>query len=477
MKRTTWFLVLGIAALIGASGAGTLWAFTHSDSFATRVISAALPNQKSFAAIVPRVLGFEHPNTVLFLFLNNAELRPGGGFIGSYGVVTMDHGVPSKMHIAGTEKLDDVAPSSFVVQPPQAMRTYMQSDRWFFRDSNWSPDFVTNAQRALQFYSAEGGEQANDIHTVVAITPEVLAAIMKYTGPVTIDDKQFTAENIADLLQYAVEVDFTHKQIPTEQRKEILSKLAGVLATKIATLPPTKWGPLVQDAFQLIAERHVMVYDIDPAVQNSLDAMNWSGRMLPGTPDKLQIVDANLAALKTDRVVDRTAAVSLVQNKSGAWEETVTLTYKHNGGFDYRTTRYRSYVRVFVPGDAAFAGGTGAMSGDKINKKDAAGDFAVEHEDGMLSVGAFISVEPGASHTVTFRFTPSPAVLGAIAARHYNLYVQKQSGVPQFNLTLHADFGTSIGQGAPPESPDHFGDSAYDWTGTLTTDKQFSVTW
>ncbi len=478
MKKKSLFIALGLAVIVGATGAGSLWAVTHSSVFAARIIDSVIektnPSALPVGGVVPRVLGIDHPNTVLFLFLNNTELRPGGGFIGSYGLVTFDHGVPTKMKIEGTEKIDDAAPGSFEVAPPQALQTYLQSTRWFFRDSNWSPDFVTDAQRALQFYAAEGGAQAADVHTVVAITPEVLQTLMKYTGPITIDDVTFTSDTISDLLEYSVEVDFTHKQIPTEKRKEILGKLAGVLAQRMAVISPTSWGALLQDGFELIKNRHVMIYDIDPAVQRSLDALQWSGRMLPGTPDKLQIVDANLAALKTDRVIDRSAVVSLAQNKTGAWEESVAVTYKHTGSFDYRTTRYRTYLRVFVPGNATFLGGDGAMSGDKITKP---GEFGQEHEDGFLSVGAFVSVEPGTSHTVTFRFTPAPEVLQAIAAHHYRLFVQKQLGLPQFDLTIHDDFGTTLGQATPPEAPAHFGDGAYDWQGTLKTDQNFSVQW
>ena len=478
MKRRTLWITCALALIVVCAGAGVLWAFTHNAQIATRVIDAALHDEKgtdrTVGAIVPRVLGFDRPNTVLFLFLNNTELRPGGGFVGSYGVITFDHGVPTAMKIGDTQVLDDKAPKTFVVEPPEALKTYLQQPRWFFRDANWSPDFVTSAQRELQFYAAEGGEQADQIHTIIGITPDVLSRIMKYTGPITIEGATFTSENVTDLIEYSVEVGFLHKQIAPQDRKAIMGELAKELAVRMATLSPTKWGPLLDDAFRLIKERHIMVYDVEPRVQKTLDTLGWSGRLLPGTPDKLQIVDANLAALKTDRVIDRAARYELAKDAKGQWQSTVTVTYKHSGGFDWRTTRYRTYVRAFVPAGATFLGGDGAMEQDKSANP---GTFHAQKEDGFLSVGAFVSVEPGTTKSITFRFTPSPDVLQALAERRYGLLVQKQAGVPQFHLTIHHDFGTSIGQASPPEAPGFFGDNQYDWQGDIFTDQAFTINW
>jgi hypothetical protein len=476
MKKKVWITGALVLAVVCA-GTGVLWAYMHSSEIATKVINAALPEKdspQSVSAIVPRVLGFEHPNTVLFLFLNNAELRPGGGFVGSYGVVTFDHGVPTALKVGDTQLLDDAAPTTFRIPAPQPLITYLQQPRWFFRDANWSPDFVTSAQRTLQFYAAEGGEQANQIHTVIGMTPDVLARMMKYTGPITVDGTTFTAENVADLIEYSVEVDFLHKQIATQDRKKIMGSLARELAVHMATLSPAKWAPLLDDAFALIQERHIMVYDIDPSVQKTLDTLGWSGRTLLGTPDKLQIIDANLAALKTDRVIDRSVRYALEKNAAGAWQGAVTITYKHNGTFDWRTTRYRSYVRAFVPAGAIFLGGDGAMETDKSAKP---GAFDVLQEGEFLSVGAFISVEPGTTKSISFRFTPAPEVLQALATHHYGLLVQKQAGVPQLHLTIHHDFGTSIGHASPPESTEFFGDTKYDWQGDIKKDQNFSLDW
>jgi hypothetical protein len=55
-----------------------------------------------------KLLGFEDTQNYLIEFLNNTELRPGGGFIGVYGVVKVKNGVPEVLKVEGTEILDNV---------------------------------------------------------------------------------------------------------------------------------------------------------------------------------------------------------------------------------------------------------------------------------------------------------------------------------------------------------------------------------
>src|SRR6185437_14897925 len=47
----------------------------------------------------PSLFGFNGKKTYLVLFQNNMELRPGGGFIGSYGTIHVDNGTFDKLQI------------------------------------------------------------------------------------------------------------------------------------------------------------------------------------------------------------------------------------------------------------------------------------------------------------------------------------------------------------------------------------------
>ncbi len=114
-------------------------------------------------AFAPHVLGLEKPRTFLILFLNDTEIRPGGGFIGAYATVRMQGGKTEVLKMEGTEVLDLASDYGKMPDPPKILKDQLKVIKWFLRDSNWSPDFAVNAQMALDFYARENGVAHADI--------------------------------------------------------------------------------------------------------------------------------------------------------------------------------------------------------------------------------------------------------------------------------------------------------------------------
>ena len=61
--------------------------------------SVLLPFENTIDTL-PAILGFEGKRKYLVLFQNNMELRPGGGFIGSYGILEMENGVVKQFKVS-----------------------------------------------------------------------------------------------------------------------------------------------------------------------------------------------------------------------------------------------------------------------------------------------------------------------------------------------------------------------------------------
>ena len=152
-------------------------------------------------ALMPDLLGFGQPRTFLVLFLNNTELRPGGGFIGVYAVVRADRGRTSVLKIEGTENIDNAAAKDKLPEPLPVMKDHLKVDRWYFRDANWSPDFAASARQALDLYRREGGTAAAEIDTVVGVTATVLEELMRLTGPVSVQGVGFAAGTVIEKLE------------------------------------------------------------------------------------------------------------------------------------------------------------------------------------------------------------------------------------------------------------------------------------
>ncbi len=122
--------------------------------------------------------------TYLVLLQNNYELRPGGGFLGQYAIVKVKDGQVLSTFVEDANLLDQRI--LVKITPPYPLTRKLQLKRWKMRDSNFSPDFPTNAAKAEYFYRLAGGGQKFD--GVIAINANVLDHALAITGPITPPD-------------------------------------------------------------------------------------------------------------------------------------------------------------------------------------------------------------------------------------------------------------------------------------------------
>ncbi len=476
-KRKLWPIVLSIFLLAAIVGAILIYQYISNHSVKS-ILSSNLITQYTndatgdFLKLVPQFLGFDESRTYLLLFQNNTELRPSGGFIGSYAVVQMDKGSMNLIRVEGTETIDRNTPKDWKPVPPQPITDHLGVDRWYFRDANWSPDFVASAAKALELYKGEEGIAAQDIDAVIAITPTVIERMLKHIGPVTVADITFTEKDITEKLEYEVEYGYREKGIPFERRKEILEPFMRTLLQKIKTKAFLDYDTFLSELVSLANEKHILVSSENKELQKLIDEKGWAGRIIETEDDYLLWVDANLAALKTDHAMERDLQYTMVRNDNGEYIVSAQMHYTHNGSFDWRTTRYLSYVRVFVPK------GSKLISVHGIGKKNSTptlDDVDIGHEGGKDWFGSFISIEPGQERDVTFVYKLPTDIQKRIEKGMYTFVVQKQAGTGAHGLTLDLDFDTTITSATPAEKEEKWGDTVYNIDSDLLLDRIFQV--
>ncbi len=376
------------------------------------IVRAAEP----WLAAAPELLGYPEPKTYLLLLQNNTELRPTGGFIGTFGVVTLSHGSIARFETENVYNLDEPAKSYNEKIPPEPIRRYLKQSQWFFRDANWDPDFPSTAARAIQFYKDERGPVAR-FDGVIAFTPQLIEDLLSVAGPVTVGDVAFTPENLVDTLAYHVELGFREEGITPENRKQVIDELARELKERLFSLDAAQIRLFLPKAAASFKEKHLMLYFTDSSIQSAVQAAGWDNRIRETEGDYLYVVDANLGSLKSDPAIERTIAYTLAPAGNGALRATAAITYNHTAGFDWKTTRYRTYTRVYVPLGAKLV--TAAGNEERV---------VIGDEHGKTVFGTFISIEPNTSETLSFTYElPSP-LAARMEERGYTLLVQKQGG-------------------------------------------------
>ena len=112
--------------------------------------------------------------------------------------------------------------------------------------------------------------------------------------------------------------------------------------------------------------------------------LNWGGELRSNSSDYLIVVDANLAAFKTDRVMDKKIKYYLTEENS-RFKARVEISYQNNGSFDWQTTRYRTFTRVYVPLGANLISSSGSLEMvESLVEKDIA--YPKSYFSGFISV-------------------------------------------------------------------------------------------
>lgn len=448
-RRWIWWIVFIFILVLGLGYSfWYFWQKTNSSFLAETPLARLLKTTqeiKQTISLVPSLLGYERPKTYLFLFLNNQELRPGGGFIGSYGLVKFERGKLITFETSGSENLDWAAPEDFKIEPPVPIKDYLRQPYWYFRDSNWSPDFPQSAQKTIWFYRFEGGRDGSKIDGVIGLTTNVLKELIKIIGPITVGDKIFNAQNVIDELQYQVEFGFKEQGKTRAERKVLVGELGRAILSKIQNSAALKWKDFYLLAAQMFQEKQLMIFSTDAAIQSVLTRQNWAGEIKQATNDYLMVVDANLISLKSDPEVERKIGYQ-IRPEGNRWKAKVVISYQHHGESSWKVGRYRTYTRVYVPLGSQLINSEGFVETDRIKKGEnlKAKPAVITEELGKTVFGGFLFVEPGQQKFLTLEYYLPDFIVSQIKNGLYTLFVQKQLGASAYGLTVDLDFGKKI---------------------------------
>jgi len=402
----------------------------------------------SYLEIFQKILGYDHQKRYLLLFQNSSELRPTGGFWGSYGILEINNGEITNLFTDDIYHLDvNLIGKENTPTPPAPLVKYLDARQWFMRDANWSPHFPDAANLAQYFYHLESSDEQK-FDGVMAITPQLIEDLLVLLGPIQLDDLYFDRENFLSQLQYEVEIGYLKKDVPSWDRKEILDQLANKLLANLKS--SLSWETIQQIGEILnnsLKKKDILLYFNDPSLQEHIISHQWGGNILNSEGDYLNIIDANLASFKTDFFIERKVDYQLERREKDNDDydliAKLEIKYLHRGNFDWKTTRYRTYTRIYVPYGSVLINSSGAMENDRSSIP---GKVDVYDELTKTVFGAFIAIEPQKGGTLTFEYILPQTIKDSLALGQYDLILQKQPGVDNKTLRLNLDFGKEVKQ-------------------------------
>lgn len=382
---------------------------------------------------MPEIFGKQERKAYLILFQNNMELRPTGGFIGSYGIMNFDGGRLNELSVNDVYSADGQLKGH--VEPPAPIRDYLGEANWWLRDSNWDPDFVTSAQRAEWFLDKEVDQKVDG---VIAVDLELVKDILKETGGLFLPDFNITIDenNLYEKTQSEVQDNF----FPGSRKKaSFLTALSRKLIDEVSGLDSAKKVRILKAFYKNLEERHVQVYLHNQDALSAIDQIGWSGRVRRPScgdgcfADFVAIVEANLGVNKSNYFIRRDVVLDVdIEGLSVKRKMSLNLLNTANPALGV-SGKYKTYSRFIVPQES-----DNIIVKSKVGMNQETLTPEVAEDKGFKEIGVLTEVLGGNKQTIELSWS---SVLKPEETK-YGLFIRKQGGLGEdpWSINLGAPF-------------------------------------
>ncbi len=306
---------------------------------------------RAAAVVLPQVIGSEGKKSYLLVLQNNNELRPTGGFIGSFAKVEFEGGKLRKLETNDVYNIDGALKEH--VEPPKEIKEDLSQKDWFLRDSNWEPDFPTAARQIEWFYNKETGER---VEGVIALDISAMENLLSVIGGLDVADynEKITADNLFEKAVAHSESDF----FPGSQaKKSFLTALSNQLFNKLFFLPNQNWPGIVEALGTSLDTKHMLVYLNNPNMFSYMASQNWAGVLtrageskLGEMQDFLAVVEANLGANKANYYLERNYHLNTTVGKQGELFHRLKINYiNRSPSSAFPAGVYKNRLRIYLP--------------------------------------------------------------------------------------------------------------------------------
>jgi hypothetical protein len=371
---------------------------------------------------LPSILGDGENKNYLILFQNNMELRPTGGFIGSYGVANFGGGKLNGLNINDVYSADGQLKGH--VEPPTPIKNYLNEANWWFRDSNWNPDFPTSAGRAEWFLKKEMDQEVDG---VVAIDLQPIKNILEFTGPIFLPDYNLTVTS--DNLYEKTQEEAQDNSFPgSRQKASFLTALSRILISDITKMEPSKRIQILKVFYKDLTARHIQIYLHDQESSEAVNKLGWDGKIQSYScgadcySDFFGEVEANVGVNKANYFIKRFLNFNInIDSQKVTRNLDVKLVNSANPALGVSGV-YRNYLRIMIPQDSNMVS-VKVVSGqsEKIVLHE------VTQEKGRQEVGVLVEVSPGQTKNIKFEWQND--ISQGTKINSYGLFARKQAGV------------------------------------------------
>lgn len=425
--------------------------------------SKTLKQLQGVLVLLPTILAKDTERNLIIFFYNNMELRPGGGFMGSYALVNIKNYHISPITVFDVYDADGQLKEH--IQPPEEIKKYLNQPHWFLRDSNFNPDFVTNAEMAQYFLSKEMPDN-KQIDSFIGITTTAVSSLLSSFPPIYLKDFNETIGSDNFIVKSQEEIE-SSRSSGSKTKKSYISAV-----TKNLLLNTDKVSPaiLLRAISENLHEKQIVIHDNNEAISNLIESNGWGGRQqIPNCLNNKQChvnyisaIDANLGVNKTNYYLTRQIRITnSVTDPSTLKTEYIVVFNNQSPIQEFPGGTYKNYFQLFTPSDSQNVSVylNGKLSNDWTSK--VVGNFTI--------TGQYLTVPVSTSTTLKITYTqPIPKKTDT-----YQLVVQKQIGSINNEMSMIIDNQGSVRKIVPINFTAVEKSGSLLYNSNLTSDKVF----
>ncbi|HOY61448.1 MAG TPA: DUF4012 domain-containing protein, partial [Candidatus Woesebacteria bacterium] len=363
----------------------------------------------------------------MVLFQNESELRPGGGFIGSFGILSFENGKMLGLEVKDIYEIDGQLKGH--VEPPEAIKTILGEGGWYLRDANWKPNMVEASKDILWFFEKETGRRVDGLVTMnLAVAKGWLGVL----GEIMVPDfkVKINKDNLYEQAEFYAETKFFPG---SNQKGSFLGGLATVMMEEIKTAKGIEKLKLLETSLNLLDENEIQLVINEKKINNILTDLGWNGMMYQGkcksdrcVADYWYGVEANLGVNKANYFIYRNVEQQ-VEIGSNAVARIAKITYENSAkNSNWPGGDYKNYLRVYIPAEANVAE-VSVTSNDGTKTVYGGDSLKITNNDGKKEIGLLVVVPVASKRIVEVRYNLA-IDLNKENKFSYMLYQQKQSG-------------------------------------------------
>ncbi len=457
----------------------------------------------------PSIIGLDGQKRYLILFQNNNEIRPTGGFLGSYADVEIKEGKIVSINIDDIYNPDGqlkLRGSNVDIKSPAPIARALDEENLYIRNANWNPSFPQSVETITKLFKRVDGRVYDGVFAVDLYFVRDLLAV---TGPIylTAFEEEIRVENMYERAQFHSDFDFKEG---VSAKRAFLTVLGGKLLEKLFALPRENTPALANVLYSSLEQKHLLVYFAGSYLNTYLADRGWDGSLLKSDGDYLYVVNANLGGTKSNYYVKNSMNYAVwAKTSDGLLRGELELTYENTQkDASWPGGPYTNYVRVLVQDGSKLTGAflmggqqeaelaesvkkASEILGNSSESKPSAAKNNEEVEGASSGVSIFdeviinkvgnytsfeyqVKVYPQEKVKLLFTYDLPQSLSAKKGENTYKLVWQKQPGTQNdtVRFMFASPFGTTISDPSPAST---FAENVYEYKGVLNSDLRIGL--